>query len=152
MKRVFIGLGSNLGDRDANLAEARDHISANGFVIIAESGIDETAPVEVVDQPHFLNQVVETATFLEPAEILSTLLDIEEKMGRVRTVPKGPRIIDLDVLLIDGSVFSMSDLTVPHPGIVRRTFVLRHLIEIDYMLQDPVSGRLYSEILDGLYC
>ena len=99
MKTVYIALGSNLGDRVANLLQAREQIASPHVRLTQASSIYETAPREIVDQPWFLNQVVAAETTLFPRQLLARLLGVEQEMGRQRTVPKGPRLIDLDILL-----------------------------------------------------
>ena len=147
MARAFIGLGSNLGGRETYLARARELLAeADDITLLAVSSVDETEPVEVTDQPMFLNQVVLVETGLPPRELLRRLLDVEEKLGRRRLVRKGPRTIDLDLLLYDGLVYRDEALTVPHPGIVERPFVMKHLLELDGELADPVSGKKYREV------
>lgn len=147
MARVFIGLGSNLGAREENLGRARDLLSAAGDIILLEkSTVEETKPVEYLDQPDFLNQILLAESDLQPREILDVLQKIEYDMGRVRAVPKGPRVIDLDLLIYDDLVYSDDALTLPHPGIVNRPFVLKHLLELDGDLADPVTGRKYREV------
>lgn len=145
---VYIGLGSNLGNRHENLATARRVISGiDGIDIIAESSILETEPVEYTQQPFFLNQILRVATSLPPHTLLRELLRVEEEMGRTRDIPKGPRIIDCDLLLYGIMIISTEGLTLPHPGIMSRPFILRHLVELDTTLRDPVTGRYYREEL-----
>lgn len=147
MARAFIGLGSNLGDRENYLARARELLAeADDITLLAVSSVDETEPVEMTDQPMFLNQVALVETGLPPRELLRRLLDVEEMLGRRRLVRKGPRTIDLDLLLYDGLVYRDEALTVPHPGIMERPFVLKHLLELDGELADPVSGKKYREV------
>ena len=120
----YVGLGSNLGDRAANLAEARRRLSESGR-IVAASSIYETDPWGVdPGQPVYLNQVVSMATPLSPAELLKVLLRIELEMGRVRTAPGDPRLIDLDLLLYGDEVTDGPGLTLPHPRMGERAFVL----------------------------
>ncbi len=145
--RVFIGLGSNVGDRAAYLEQARDALAhLPGFILHACSGIDETDPVEYLDQPRFLNQVVEGETNLPPGDFLAKLLDIEHKLGRKREIPKGPRAIDLDLLLYGNIVYRDDFLSLPHPGIKRRLFILKQLLELDDTLADPKTGEKYREV------
>jgi 2-amino-4-hydroxy-6-hydroxymethyldihydropteridine diphosphokinase len=147
MARVFIGLGTNIGDRVLNLSRAVDAISSlPSAVIINKSAVEETEPVEFVEQPVFLNQVVLIETANAPLKMLGELLKIETSMGRVRNTPKGPRIIDLDILLYDDIVMHTDELIIPHPGIKKRNFVMKQLLEIDSNLADPATGREYREI------
>ena len=143
---AWIGLGTNLGDRIQNLARAKELIVSSGVLIEAESSIDETDPVDFYNQPKFLNHVIRISTNLMPLDLLDLLLGIETQMGRVRNIPKGPRIIDLDILLYSDLVLTEDRLTVPHPSICDRDFVLRHLIALDPDLRDPSSGKMYSEV------
>lgn len=147
MARAYIGLGTNLGDREGNLARAGALLAEAGDIrLLKKSAVEETAPVDYTDQPDFLNQVVLVETGLAPRDLLDTLRKIEYAMGRVRSVPKGPRVIDLDLLLYDALVYRDDALTLPHPGIVKRPFVMRGMLEIDGELSDPVSGKKYREV------
>jgi 2-amino-4-hydroxy-6-hydroxymethyldihydropteridine diphosphokinase len=147
MPLVYIGLGSNLGDRKLNIAKACDALLKTGKIeILKTSRIEETVPVDYLNQPLFLNQIILVKTKLIPVELLKTVKIIEKKLGRKKTVPKGPRIIDLDILLYDNAVINSRRLTIPHPEIKNRGFILKHLIEIDQKLADPVSGFLYTDI------
>ncbi len=150
MARVYIGLGSNLGDRRANLEAALSALGSRGIGIIAASGIAETDPVDFLRQPKFLNRVVLVDTRLDPLALLSALKDIERALGRTPGHPKGPRIIDLDILVYEGIVMDSEMLTLPHPSIGRRDFVLAHLVELDPCLTCPRTGRLYADILATL--
>ena len=122
MKTVYIALGSNLGDRVANLLLARERISSPHVRLTRASSIYETAPREIVDQPWFLNQVVAAETTLFPRQLLARLLRIEHEMGRQRTIAKGPRIIDLDILLFGDAVINAAGLEIPHPRMADRRF------------------------------
>lgn len=151
MARVFVGLGANLGDREANLETAAALIEADpDITLLKKSGIIETDPVDYLDQPRFLNQIVLINTALPPQELLSRLLAIEADMGRVRDIPKGPRRIDLDILLYDTLIIDTERLVIPHPGIPKREFLLAHLIELEPALRDPLSGEAYSRMLARL--
>ncbi len=142
----YVGLGSNLGDRAANLAEARLRLNESGR-IIAASSIYETEPWGVdPGQPDFLNQVVALATPLPPAGLLELLLSIERDMGRVRSAPGDPRLIDLDLLLYGDEVIDEPGLTIPHPRMTERAFVLDPLAEIAPDAIHPVSGLSISEL------
>ena len=147
MCRAFIGLGSNLGDRDANLQAALNLIAAaNCLTIERLSSVLETAPVDYLKQPHFLNRMAVVETSLSPDELLKTLQGIESKMGRRKIIPKGPRLIDLDIILYGDLVFESANLVIPHPERFNRFFIIQHLAELDPTLQDPVSGEFYSEL------
>ncbi len=150
MARVYIGLGSNLGDRRYYLGQARAGIARIEDVrIAAESKIEETSPVDFTGQGDFLNQVVLVETGLSPLDLLDRLQAIELSLGRVRDVPKGPRTIDLDILLYDDLVTRGERLTLPHPAIKERNFVLRGLLSIDAHLSDPLTGIPYRDVLGG---
>ncbi len=150
MARVYIGLGSNLGDRRNHLGMARAEIARiDDVCIVAESGIDETLPVGFLDQGYFLNQVILVETGLSPLDLLDRLQAIELSLGRVRDVPKGPRTIDLDILLYDDLVTRGERLTLPHPAIKERCFVMRELLSIDAHLRDPLTGIPYRDVLSG---
>lgn len=147
MNTVYLALGSNLGDRAANLALARDHIAAGGIQILRVSSIYETAPRELIAQPWFLNQVIEVRTALLPRQLLQRILKIERAMGRKRIAPKGPRVIDIDILLFGGSRVSAPELDVPHPRIAERRFVLEPLAELAPDLRHPITKKTIREML-----
>lgn len=126
---VFIGLGTNLEDREKNLEEALEEIRK--FIEIEKlSSIYETQPVDYEDQDWFLNMVIQGETKLSPRQLLSKLQKTENKMGRTPTVRKGPRIIDLDILFYSNKILAFDDLTIPHPEIQNRSFALTPLNEI----------------------
>jgi 2-amino-4-hydroxy-6-hydroxymethyldihydropteridine diphosphokinase len=128
--RAFVGLGSNLGDRLANLQRAVGLLAArNGVTVVASSRVYETAPVGPA-QPDYLNAVVEAATILGAREVLETCLSVEEELGRVRAERWGPRLIDLDLLLFGDQTIDEPGLTVPHPRMFERLFVLVPLVEL----------------------
>lgn len=143
---IYIALGSNIGDRLVNLARARELM--RGFVqIITESGIYETPPWGVADQPRFLNQVIKGSTDLAPLWLLNHLKAVERQMGRVKTVRFGPRIIDLDILLYGDRTIDYKRLQVPHPRMLERAFVLVPLAEISPGLIIPGSKKPVVELL-----
>jgi 2-amino-4-hydroxy-6-hydroxymethyldihydropteridine diphosphokinase len=144
---VYIGLGSNLGDRAAQLAEALTRMQEQEIAITRTSRIYETAPRDVTNQPWFLNQVVEATTECLPRQLMTRLLRIEREMGRRRLTFKGPRGIDLDILLYGNSVVSTTDLQIPHPRIGERRFVLEPLAELAADLRDPRSGLTIRQML-----
>lgn len=130
-RRAFVALGSNLGDREAYLAQARDALSVlPGTTLLAASSVYETAPQERDDQPPFLNQVVALDTALEPRDLLGACQRIETDHGRRREVRFGPRTLDVDILLLEGIESDDPLLTLPHPRMWRRAFVLVPLAEI----------------------
>ena len=129
--RVFLGLGSNLGDRRATLERARTAIaSLRDTRIIAESSIEETAPIGPKDQGDYLNQMIAVDTGLEPHALYAALQRIERDAGRVRTVRWGPRTLDLDIVMIEGREFTDNTLTIPHPELPNREFWKRELDEL----------------------
>ena len=147
MKTVYIALGSNLGDRVENLLLARERIVSPHVRLARASSIYETAPREVLDQPWFLNQVVAAETTLFPRQLLARLLRIEQEMGRRRTIDKGPRIIDLDILLFGDVVIHAAGLEIPHPRMAERRFVLEPLAELAPQLRPPRSRDTVREML-----
>ena len=147
MKTAYIALGSNLGDRVENLLLARERIVSPHVRLTRASSIYETAPREIVDQPWFLNQVVIAETTLFPRQLLARLLRIEQEMGRQRTVAKGPRVIDLDILLFGDAVIHTAGLEIPHPRIAERRFVLEPLAELAPTLRPPRSSHTVQEML-----
>jgi 2-amino-4-hydroxy-6-hydroxymethyldihydropteridine diphosphokinase len=149
LKTVYLSLGSNLGDRAANLWAAIDRLAAVSNVV-AVSSLYETEPVEFTEQPWFLNCVVKLETEKMPRQLLAALLDIEIQMGRRRDRKKGPRIIDLDILLFGSSVVQTKGLTIPHPAMHERRFVLEPLAEIAPEVRHPVFKRTIRELRDGL--
>ncbi|HTK94722.1 MAG TPA: 2-amino-4-hydroxy-6-hydroxymethyldihydropteridine diphosphokinase [Terriglobales bacterium] len=150
-KLVYIGLGSNVGDRAANLESAIARLAALGAVK-ARSSVYETEPMEVPAQPWFLNCAVALETDLMPKQLLARLLDIERSLGRKRSVapPKGPRTLDLDILLFGSSVVDTAGLTIPHPAMHLRRFVLEPLAEIAPDARHPVFKRSMRELRDAL--
>jgi 2-amino-4-hydroxy-6-hydroxymethyldihydropteridine diphosphokinase len=148
-KRVYLSLGSNLGDRAANLKTAIDRLGTLGKVL-AVSSFYETEPVEFAAQPWFLNCVVELDTGEMPKQLLAAILDIEKEMGRRRVKKKGPRTVDIDLLLFGNSVIKMPGLTIPHPAMHERRFVLEPLAEIAPEARHPVFKRTVRELRDAL--
>ncbi len=133
---AYLGLGANLGDRLTTLREAVDLLAADpGIVVRRTSRVWETDPVGGPEQPDFLNIVVEIDTDLDPLDLLAAVNRVESELGRVRDVRWGPRTIDIDILLIDDLTIANDRLTVPHPRMHRRAFVLFPLLEL---IDDPV--------------
>jgi len=128
--RVFLELGSNLGDRAQMLARGRALLEEPDLRIVGVSRVYESPPWGMADQPWFLNQVVQIRTGLPPRALLSRCLDIEAQLGRVRTVRWGPRTIDIDILLYDGLEMNTPDLIIPHPRLRQRAFALIPLEEL----------------------
>lgn len=148
-KTAYLSLGSNLGDRAANLQFAIAQLSSAGKVT-AVSSLYETEPVGVVDQSWFLNCVVAIETELAAGELLRSVLEIERFMGRQRLSQKGPRKIDIDVLLLDDCVIAEPGLKVPHPAMQGRRFVLEPLAEIAPEVGHPVLHKTAREMLAAL--
>ena len=148
-KTVYLGLGSNLGDRAANLDAAIAKLRELGDVA-AVSGFYETEPVEVSDQPWFLNAALALETELMPRQLMGRILAVEQSMGRKRMQPKGPRLIDIDVLLFGNSVIETPQLIVPHPRMHERRFVLEPLAAIAPDARHPVFKRTVRELRDAL--
>ncbi len=146
----YIALGSNLGDREGNLRRAWEMIARNG-TDGRLSSLYESKPMYVTDQPLFLNAVGTIRSSLEPRELLEEIHRIEAGLGRDRSRERrmGPRTIDLDILLCDSLVLDEPDLTIPHPRIAERGFVLVPLLELASDLRDPRDGSLFAESLPG---
>jgi 2-amino-4-hydroxy-6-hydroxymethyldihydropteridine diphosphokinase len=148
-KRVYLSLGSNVGDRAAHLNAAINRMGSLGKVT-AVSPFYETEPVELTAQPWFLNCAVELDTEKKPRQLLTAILDIEKEMGRRRTQKKGPRTLDIDILLFGNSIIKMKGLTIPHPAMHERRFVLEPLAEIAPEAHHPVFKRTVRELRDAL--
>jgi 2-amino-4-hydroxy-6-hydroxymethyldihydropteridine diphosphokinase len=148
-KVVYFSLGSNLGDREANLREAIRHLGAIGRVL-AISSFYETEPVEFTGQPWFLNCALGLETEKMPKQLLAAVLQIEQDMGRHRVQKKGPRTIDIDILLFGTSKVDTRDLKIPHPAMHERRFVLEPLAEIAPDERHPVLKRTLRELRDAL--
>ena len=144
---VLIGLGSNVGDREANLLAARRGLEARGFRITALSSLYLTEPVDAPPQEWFLNAVAGGETALTPEALLRACLDTEREGGRLRDVPRGPRTIDLDLLLYGSEVRQAAGLVLPHPRMHERRFVLVPLVEIAPGARHPVLGLTAEEML-----
>jgi len=142
-QRVFMGLGSNLGDRLAYILKALDLLSRN-LKVVRVSTVYESDPWGVENQPPFLNCVVEARTELTPPELLRRLKEVEQALGRKRRFRWGPREIDVDILLFGNVVLESPDLRIPHPHLVERDFFLLPLLELDPLLRDPSSGVPYA--------
>lgn len=144
MPRIFLGIGSNLGDREASLQEAVEMISGK-VRILKVSSLYETEPVGYLDQPWFLNLVLEGETDLLPRELLSFTQSVEQAMKRVKTIRWGPRTIDVDILLYEGVTMDSPELTIPHPRMKERNFVMVPLLEIapEILIDgEPAAGIL----------
>lgn len=149
MKTVYLSLGSNVGNREANLRAAVNGLEEARVPVLRASPIYETEPVENTKQGWFLNLVVEAETKLTPLELLHRTMRIERELGRVRRVAKGPRTIDIDILLFGHAVLHSRDLEVPHPRMAERRFVLVPLADLVPDLRHPITGRTVREMLEA---
>ncbi len=149
MAEVFLGLGSNLGDRELNLRRAEEAL-APAVVIRKRSSLYETEPQYVVDQPRFLNRVLSGVTVLAPHALLAFLKQIESDLGRVPSERFGPRLVDLDILYYEDKIVNDAVLQIPHPRISERDFVLRPMLEIAPDFRHPATGETTAEMLKAL--
>lgn len=147
MKTVYISLGSNVGDREQQIAAAIQALGARGVQVNRQSSIYSTEPVDVATQAWFLNCVLEVETDLMPRQLLRTFKEIENELGRRHSVRRGPRVIDLDILLYGSSVIRAPELEIPHPRMTQRRFVLVPLTEIAPALRHPVENKSMEELL-----
>jgi 2-amino-4-hydroxy-6-hydroxymethyldihydropteridine diphosphokinase len=149
--KAYIGLGSNLGEREAQIRLALDDLARLPETrLVRASSLYDSEPVGDVDQPNFLNAVAELETELTARQLLWNLQLIERRLGRTRTRRWGPRTIDLDLLLFGPEVVDEPDLQVPHPELARRSFVMVPLVELDPMLVHPVTGETLVALLTSL--
>jgi 2-amino-4-hydroxy-6-hydroxymethyldihydropteridine diphosphokinase len=147
LKRIYLSLGSNLGDRQGELLRAIDKLHRPDLVITKISSIWETAPVGFKEQPAFLNVAVEAETSLLPMQLLHRVKAIERERGRKKTVRNGPRVIDVDILLYGSFIVDTLQLQIPHPRMQERRFVLEPLAEIATDLRHPVTRQSLRDIL-----
>jgi 2-amino-4-hydroxy-6-hydroxymethyldihydropteridine diphosphokinase len=146
---VYLSLGSNIGDREAKLRDAVTRLSAVGRVT-ALSSFYETEPVEFTEQEWFLNCALALETAKAPQQLMAEILHIEEQMGRRRVQKKGPRSIDIDILLFNKEMIDSKELTIPHPAMHQRRFVLEPMAEIAPDVVHPVLKKTMRELLDVL--
>jgi 2-amino-4-hydroxy-6-hydroxymethyldihydropteridine diphosphokinase len=149
-KRIYLSLGANLGDRELNLRNAIHGLRELGE-LVAQSSVYETEPVDVERaQPWFLNCAVAIETDLEPRELLDSILSMEFSMGRVRKEKRGPRPVDIDIIFFGDDVIDLPGLTVPHPAMQSRRFVLEPLAEIAPAMMHPLLKRSVQDLLNSL--
>jgi 2-amino-4-hydroxy-6-hydroxymethyldihydropteridine diphosphokinase len=144
---IYIALGSNLGDRKANLDKAIDNLPPK-VQVLAQSPIYQTAPWGYEDQPDYLNQVIKCETTLSPEDLWSYVNELENMLGRRPTFRYGPRLIDIDILFYGDLVMYSPDLIIPHPRLQERSFVLAPLADLVPKLRHPVSGKTVEEMLE----
>lgn len=145
---VYLALGSNLGDRLANLKQAIDALTPQ-MEVKAKSSVYETPPWGFEDQPKFLNQVVKAKTYLDPEPLLKHLKRLEVALGRQASFPNGPRLIDMDILFYDDLILNTSSLIIPHPHLHERGFVLLPLMELSPDLIHPLNKKSVREMVAG---
>jgi 2-amino-4-hydroxy-6-hydroxymethyldihydropteridine diphosphokinase len=148
MADVFLGLGSNLGDRIGNIREALGLLDNSGKVkVLSLSSLYETEPVGVTNQPEYVNCVAQVETILDPHSLLNILKAVEAGMGRKPNMHLGPRVIDLDILLYDEIDLESLELVIPHSRLKSRRFVLEPLLEISPQVSDPITGKPFSDFM-----
>ncbi|MDP9337450.1 MAG: 2-amino-4-hydroxy-6-hydroxymethyldihydropteridine diphosphokinase [Acidobacteriota bacterium] len=152
MEKVYLSLGSNVGEREKNLRAAIAILPEAGVAVRKVSSFYETEPVDLLEQPWFLNCVVEGDTIVPAVELLRELRDIERRMGSKKLIPRGPRLIDIDILIYGEQVIDTAELQVPHPRMHLRRFVLEPLVEIAPDLKHPfwqgTAGDLLTNVAD----
>ena len=152
-KHVYLSLGTNLGDRALNLEQAIAALKIAGVRLVRRSAIYETEPQDEKNQPWFLNMVIECTTRYFPIQLLGVTQRVERQLGRERapqSMAKGPRLIDIDILLYGRVVIETPQLSIPHPRMSARRFVLEPLCELDSTLRNPLNGRLFRDELKNV--
>jgi 2-amino-4-hydroxy-6-hydroxymethyldihydropteridine diphosphokinase len=147
--RVYLALGSNLGDRENYLRSGIRGLANRGVESIRPASLYSTAPREILDQPWFLNTAIEGNTTLDPDELLAACLDVEHENQRIRNRAKGPRTLDIDIIFYGSEIIRWTGLTIPHPSFSLRRFVLAPLVEIAPDFVDPVSRKTVSELFQA---
>jgi 2-amino-4-hydroxy-6-hydroxymethyldihydropteridine diphosphokinase len=150
LKLVYVGLGSNIGDREASLRTALDQLDAPDLRLLRVSSLYETEPIGFREQAWFLNLAAEFETELLPGQLLHRMQKVEMDMGRTRTIANGPRTIDIDILLYGDSAIKTAELEIPHPRYRDRRFTLAPLAELNPGLRDPVTRQTMAEMLAAL--
>ncbi len=143
---ILLSLGSNLGDREINLRTALECLEEAGISVTSRSSLYETEPVDLQDQPNFVNLVCEVKTLLAPNQLLETCLTVEKDMGRERNQRWGPRKIDIDILFYGEEIIDQPQLQIPHPRLSQRRFVLVPLEEIAPSFRDPKTGETMTQL------
>src|SRR5262249_3104735 len=149
MTSVYLALGSNLGKREDYLRAGIHRLAARGVQMIRCASIYSTQPQEIRDQPWFLNTVLEASTALDPDQLLRACLETEKENDRVRNVNKGPRTLDIDIILYGNKIIREPGLTIPHPSFSARKFVLAPLSEIAADFVDPLTGKTIQQLLEA---
>jgi len=149
MESVFLALGSNIGAREEYLRAAIRDLSTRGIDLVRAAPVYSTQPLEVFDQPWFLNTVLEVRTDLNPDELLRMCLDVEKQNHRVREALKGPRTLDIDIIFYGNEIVRVPGLTIPHPNFSFRRFVLAPLAELAPDFVDPISGKTLQDLLEA---
>ncbi len=148
MAIAYIGIGSNLGNREENCLRAIELLEKRGIVVKKRSSMYETEPWGVKEQPRFINMAIEVETDIGPGELLRILKDVEKEIGREETFRWGPRVVDLDILLYEDLILKEPDLEIPHPLMHERDFVLRPLCEIAPDKEHPQMRSTIKELLN----
>ncbi|MCX5718245.1 MAG: 2-amino-4-hydroxy-6-hydroxymethyldihydropteridine diphosphokinase [Nitrospirae bacterium] len=150
MSTAYIGIGSNIGNREDNCQKAIKLIEKNGIAVRKQSSMYETEPWGIKDQPKFINMAIDVETDKKPEELLRILKEIEKEIGRTETTKWGPRVIDLDILFYDDLILKTDNLEIPHPLMHERDFVLKPLSEIAPDKRHPVTGKTVKKMLNQL--